>query len=132
MSSRVIPVLCLFAAGLLTLPVVVSAFNRVASVTRPAWIEVVREGDVLLIRSLFEASRETPADLHYQLDVSKKGTSGNSTTRQGGAFTPTLYRTDTLSTVRLGVQAGDTVMARLEVASPNGLVAEANFREIVR
>ena len=132
MSGRVVPILCLLAAGLLTLPVVVSALNRVTSVTRPAWIEVVREDDALLIRSLFESSRDTPDDLRYQLDVSKRGTSGSSSTRQGGAFAPTLYRTDTISTVRVGVQAGDTVTARLEVASPNGLLAEANFREIIR
>jgi hypothetical protein len=132
MSGRALPILCFAAIGVLALPVVLTAFHRVASVTRPARIEVVREDDALLIRSLFESSRDTPDDLRYQLDVSKRGPSGTSTTRQGGAFAPTLNRTDTLSTVRVGVQAGDTVTARLEIASPEGPLAEANFREIIR
>lgn len=132
MSGRIVPIFSLVAAGLFTLPVVASALHRVESVSRPARIETVREGDVLLIRGLFEASRETPDALRYQLDVSKRGASGNSTTRQGGAFEPTLYRTDTLSTVRVGVQAGDTVIARLEVSGSEGVLAEADFRETVR
>jgi hypothetical protein len=86
----------------------------------PARIDVERAGDALLIRGIFEAAAPPAAELTYRLDVSKRGPSGTSTSRQGGAFTPAAGRADTLSTVRLGVQPGDTIRADLRVEGPQG------------
>lgn len=98
----------------------------------PARIEVERDGDTLLMRGIFEAADPPGAELNYTLDVRKQGASGTSSTRQGGAFTPTPGRADTLSTVRLGVQPGDTVEARLDVTGPAGFYVEVDFRETIR
>jgi hypothetical protein len=98
----------------------------------PAHIDVERVDNALLIRGIFEAAAPPAAELTYQLDVSKRGPSGTSTSRQGGAFTPAAGRADTLSTVRLGVQPGDTIRADLRVSGPSGVLAEAAFSDIVR
>lgn len=132
MTGRTIPIASLILAGLLTLPLVVSSLTRGASVNDSARIETTREGDVLRVRGVFEAAQAFSDELRYRLDVTKSGTSGASTTRQGGTFMPTPGRADTLSTVQVGVQPGDTVVARLEVTSPAGPVAAANFRDTIR
>ena len=132
MTGRTIPIASLILAGLLTLPLVVSSLTHGASVNHPARIEVTREGDALHVRGVFEAVRPFSDELRYQLDVTKRGTSGNSTTRQGGTFMPTPGQADTLSTVQVGVQPGDTVVARLEVTGPAGPVATADFRDTIR
>lgn len=98
----------------------------------PARIDIERADDVLLIRGIFEAVAPPAAELTYQLDVSKRGPSGTSTSRQGGAFTPAAGSADTLSTVRLGVQRGDTVRVDLRVSAPSGILAEAAFDDVVR
>lgn len=108
------------------------AFGFAASGEDPARIEVERDGDTLLMRGIFEAADPPDAELSYTLDVTKRGASGTSTTRQGGTFTPAPGRADTLSTVRLGVQPGDTVEARLDVTGPAGFFVEADFRDTIR
>ena len=108
------------------------AFGLAAGGDDPARIEVERDGDTLRMRGLFEAPDPPAAELRYTLDVSKRGPSGTSSTRQGGTFTPTPGRADTLSTVQLGVQPGDTVEARLEVSGPAGFYVEAAFVETIR
>ncbi len=108
------------------------AFGFAASGEDPARIEVERDGDTLSMRGLFEAADPPDAELSYTLDVSKRGPSGTSSTRQGGTFTPAPGHTDTLSTVRIGVQPGDTVEARLEVSGPAGLYGEAVYRDTIR
>jgi len=108
------------------------AFGFAASGEDPARIEAELDGDTLLMRGIFEAADPPSAELSYTLDVRKRGASGTSSTRQGGVFTPAADRADTLSTVRLGVQPGDTVEARLEVIGPAGLVAGADFRDTIR
>lgn len=97
-----------------------------------ARIEAQRAGDTLRLHSLFEAGEATTDSLRYEFEVNKRGASGTSTSRQGGAFMPTAGGADTLSSVQVGVQAGDTVVARLRVTGPEGLVAEADYREAVR
>lgn len=108
------------------------AFGFLTPGEDPARIEVERDGDTLLMRGIFEAAEPPGAELSYTLDVTRRGASGTSSTRQGGAFTPAPERADTLSTVSLGVQPGDTVEARLEVTGPAGFVAEADFRDTIR
>lgn len=108
------------------------ALGFAASSEDSARIEAERDGDALLLRGIFEAADPPDAELSYALDVRKQGASGTSSTRQGGVFTPAADRADTLSTVRLGVQPGDTVEARLEVSGPAGFAAEAAFRDTIR
>lgn len=108
------------------------AFGLAAGGDDPARIEVERDGDTLQMRGIFEVADPPAAELSYSLGVTKRGASGTSSTRQGGVFTPTHGRADTLSTVRLGVQPGDTVEVRLDVTGPAGFVAEADFRETIR
>jgi len=98
----------------------------------PARIDVERADDALLIRGIFDDAAPPAAELTYQLEVSKRGSSGTSTSRQGGAFTPAAGSADTLSTVRLGVQPGDTVRVDLRVSGPSGVLAEAAFDDVVR
>jgi hypothetical protein len=98
----------------------------------PARIDVEHKGDALLIRGIFEAAAPPAVELTYRLEVSKRGPSGTSTSRQGGAFTPTTGRTDTLSTVRLGVQPSDTIRIDLRVSGPAGVLAETTYDDIVR
>jgi hypothetical protein len=98
----------------------------------PARIDVERADDALVIRGIFEAATPPAAELEYELAVSKRGTSGSSTSRQGGAFTPTADRADTLSTVRLGIQPGDTIRIDLRVSGPSGVLAEATYDDVVR
>jgi hypothetical protein len=114
----------LFAAGLLALVP--------ALADGPARIDVERVDDTVVIRGIFEAAEPPAAELEYELAVSKRGTSGTSTSRQGGAFTPTAGRADTLSTVRLGVQPGDTIRIDLRVSGPAGVLAEATYDDVVR
>jgi hypothetical protein len=114
----------LLAAGLLALVPALS--------DGPARIDIERADDALLIRGIFEAAAPPTAELTYSLDVSKRGTSGTSTSRQGGAFTPAAGSADTLSTVRLGVQPGDTVRVDLRVSGPSGVLAETAFDDVIR
>jgi hypothetical protein len=96
-----------------------------------AQIDLEPEGAVLVVRGIFAASEPPGAELSYQLDVTKSGASGRSTSRQSGTFRPTPSGADTLSTVRLGVQPGDEVEAVLTVSSGSGLVSEARRRHRV-
>lgn len=98
----------------------------------PARIDVERVDDALVIRGIFEAATPPAAELEYDLAVSKSGPAGSSTSRQGGAFTPPADRADTLSTVRLGVQPGDTIRVDLRVSGPAGVLAEATYDDVVR
>ena len=97
-----------------------------------ARIDVERTSSGLGVRGIFEAATPPAAELHYELDVNKRGTSGTSTSRQSGTFTPAAGRADTLSTVHLGVQPGDTVRVDLRVLSPSGVLAEASYDDVVR
>jgi hypothetical protein len=119
----------LVAAGLLALPLVMSNSSQQRDVAR---IEAQRTDDTLRLHSLFEASEATTDSLRYEFEVNKQGASGTSTSRQGGEFMPTAGSADTLSTVQVGVETGDTVVARLRVTGPEGLVAEADLREVIR
>jgi len=116
----------LLAAGLLTLGATLPTGDR------PARIDVERTSSGLDIRGIFEAATPPAVELNYELDVNKRGTSGTSTSRQSGAFTPAAGRADTLSTVHLGVQPGDTVRVDLRVLSPSGVLAEASYDDVVR
>lgn len=98
----------------------------------PARIDLKPEGEALVVRGIFEAAQPPADTLTYRLDVTKHGASGRSTSRQGGAFAPRPHRPDTLSTVRLGVQPGDTVEVALEVSGSAGPVADAYHREVIR
>lgn len=119
-----------FLLGAVLVPLL--AFGFAAGGDESARIEVERDGGTLLLRGIFEAADPPAAELSYSLDVRKQGASGTSSTRQGGGFTPTPGRADTLSAVHVGVQPGDTVEARLDITGPAGLVAEADFRDIIR
>jgi hypothetical protein len=119
----------LVAAGLFTLPLLMSSIGQGGDVAR---IEAQRTDGTLRLHSLFEASEAAKDSLRYEFEVNKQGASGTSTSRQGGTFRPSADSADTLSTVQVGVQAGDTVVARLRVTGPEGLVAEADLREVIR
>lgn len=113
----------LTAACLLALP---------AQFDGPARIDVERRADTLVIRGIFADAEPPAAELEYRLAVSKRGPSGTSTSRQGGAFAPDAGRADTLSTVQLGVQPGDTVRVDLRVNGPSGVLAETAFDDVIR
>ena len=119
----------LLAAGLLVLPLLMLSIGQREDGAR---IEAQRTGDTLRLRSLFEARGGSADSLRYEFEVNKRGASGTSTSRQGGTFRPTAGAADTLSTVQVGVQPGDTVVARLRITGPDGPVAEADLREAIR
>jgi hypothetical protein len=135
MSDYAVPFASFVVATLLTLPLVFANVGGSAaddlSVKNPARIEVTRAERALHFRAIFEAATPPADTLRYALSVEKRG-ANTSTSRQGGVFTPTAGRADTLSTVEVGVEPGDTVVARLEVTGPAGLVAEADFRDTIR
>lgn len=129
MREKSLPLMSLVAAGLLTFPLLMSTIDQRSDAAR---IEAQRAGNTLRLHSLFEADEAVVDSLRYEFEVNKQGASGTSTSRQGGTFMPTGEAADTLSTVQVGVQAGDTVMARLRITGPDGVVAEADFREAIR
>jgi hypothetical protein len=118
-------------AALLTLPLLITSLYGGSSVNNPAWIEAIREGETLHVQGFFGTTWALSDELHYQLRVDKRGTS-TMTTRQQGTFMPSPRGADTLSTVRVGVQPGDTVVARLDVTGASGRVASADFHDIIR
>ena len=69
----------------------------------------------VVIRGAFVNEEGPSGALAYRLVVEKRGQSGTSKNRQGGRFETAPGRTDTLSTVRLGVGPGDRVEVRLTV-----------------
>lgn len=97
----------------------------------PVRIGVERLEGAVVLRGIYEAAAPPAAELEYRLEAAKHGAAGISTTRQGGAFTPTPGRADTLSVVRLGVQPGDSLAVRLTVTGPDGAVGEAVLDEVV-
>lgn len=129
MIERIVPLMGLIVAGLFTSPLLMSSISQHNNVAR---IEAQHTGDALRLQSLFETGEAVTDSLRYEFEVNKRGASGTSASRQGGVFMPAAGGVDTLSTVQIGVQRGDTVVARLEVTGPGGLVAEGDFREVVR
>jgi len=89
-----------------------------------AWIEMHRDGDQLRIQGLFR-NEDHPADtLTYALSVRRVGAAGTSQTAQSGSFSTAPGQTDTLSTTRINVQAGDELTLRLAVQAEDETVDE--------
>jgi hypothetical protein len=94
-------------------------------------ITVEREGSLLTVRPTFTLSDTTTTDttvLRYDLTVERTGAS-TARSHQGGAFTPTPGRTDTLSTVRLNAQPGDRLTVHLVVRRGERVIAEQTRTE---
>lgn len=66
--------------------------------------------------------------LHYEFSVERTGAS-TFRTRQGGMFTPTPDRVDTLSTVRLSAQPGDRLRLHLIVHRKDETIVEISRTE---
>ena len=84
-----------------------------------------REPGAVVIRGAFVNEEGPSGALSYRLVVEKQGQSGTSKNRQGGRFETAPGRTDTLSTVRLGVRPEDRVEVRLAILDGDRAVAEA-------
>jgi hypothetical protein len=75
------------------------------------------------------ATADTAA-LRYALTVERTGAS-TSRSHQGGPFTPTPGRVDTLSTVRLSARPGDRLHLRLVVQRGAAVVADLTRTETI-
>ena len=87
---------------------------------------VDRTGSTLTITPTYTLPVTTPADttiLRYDFLVERTGVS-TSRSRQGGTFTPTPGRVDTLSTVRLTAQPGDRLHLHLVVRRQDETLTE--------
>jgi hypothetical protein len=94
-------------------------------------ITVEREGSLLTVRPTYTLPDTAGADttaLRYELTVERTGAS-TSSSRQGGAFTPTPGRPDTLSTVRLNAVSGDRLTVHLVVRRGEQVIAERTRTE---
>jgi hypothetical protein len=88
-------------------------------------IRVERDGDVLTIIPTYALpdTAAVTAGHRYELTVERTGAS-TARSRQGGPFTPTPGRVDTLSTVRVNAQPGDRVHLRLVVRRNDRIIAD--------
>ncbi|HYE95703.1 MAG TPA: curli-like amyloid fiber formation chaperone CsgH [Rubricoccaceae bacterium] len=110
------------------LPVVL-ALSFALSGFGEAEIRLERDGATLLVQGLFHATGDHA--LSYRLEAEKRGASGTSTSRQGGTFDARRGEEAVLSTVRLGVQPGDTVEVHLTIYEGDHPIAEAHTLELV-
>ena len=97
----------------------------------PTRLTVKHDGAMLTVRPTFTLSDTTTTDttvLRYDLTVERTGAS-TARSHQGGAFTPTPGRTDTLSTVRLNAQPGDRLTVHLVVRRGERVIAEQTRTE---
>jgi hypothetical protein len=89
-------------------------------------LTVERDGGMFTIIPTYALPDTAAADtaaLRYELTVERTGAS-TSRSRQGGTFTPTLSRADTLSTVRVNAQPGDRLHLHLVVRRDGQIVAD--------
>jgi hypothetical protein len=80
----------------------------------PARLLVEHNANRLYVHALYAAVVPDSATWTYDLTVERTGAS-TTRSRQGGSFTPTPCRVDTLSTVRLNAQPGDRLSLHLTI-----------------
>ena len=90
-----------------------------------AQITVHRDDGAYCIRGIFANEYVGNATLRYELVVQRGGLAGTARTVQSGRFQTTYNRRDTLSTVRINVQPGDTVDLHLNIWRSGRLIDEA-------
>ncbi len=84
-----------------------------------AVLAVQQTGSTIRISSLF-VNQNTPTDtLAYRCTVRRRGAAGSSRSTQSGSFTTAPGQTDTLSTIQVSVQAGDTLRGTLIIRRGN-------------
>ena len=109
-----------------TLPASLSPAGAPSPDSTGAVIDLHLDETGLLVRALYVNADDRRGALTYQLDVTRGGRS-RSTNRQSGRFTTAPGQTDTLSTTRVSVQAGDPVSIRLTVSDSDGVVDEVHL-----
>lgn len=98
-----------------------------------ASITIEQEGARVLVRPMYTLLDTTVTDsttLRYTFSVERTG-AATARSRQGGRFTPTPGRTDTLSTVRLNTQPGDSLQLHLVVRRGDQVIDEQTAARVV-
>ncbi|GEM_PF-4387194 len=105
-----------------------SVFSGCAATSPPAGdstgaqLHMERQGTMLRVQGLFANESTEAGPLTYELDVQRTGDAGTSRTTQSGRFETVPGRTDTLSTVRVNVQAGDDAVVHFTVRRADTVV----------
>jgi len=94
-------------------------------------IDLRRDGEMLHVRGLFVNADGPRGVLTYELAVHRAGPSGTSRSTQSGAFDTVPGQTDTLSTVQVNIQPGDSLDLRLRVEHDDHLLDEARIQRTV-
>lgn len=89
-----------------------------------AFIAIDTQEDGTLFSATLENKTRTELTLRYQLDIEKKGQSGQSVSSQSGSAQLAAQSTDVLSRVKLNIQENDRCDLRLRIYQGNQLLIE--------